>query len=471
MSNASLDQALKNPPIKKPLGLFTLTMINIIAIDNLRALPFSAEFGNALITMYLIGAVTFLLPVALVASELATAWPTRGGIYVWVREALGHKWALCVIWLQWIYNVTWYPMALAFITSTLATMFFPSLHHHALYTFLTVSILYWGATFINLFGMRISSMMSTVGALIGTLIPMSFLMGLGYLWYNRGMTAHIDMHISTLWPNFPDQATLPYFAEIVFGLMGIEMSAMHADDVEKPESTFPKAMIISSILIVASLIGASLAIAMVVPHDQLDIVTGISQALDIFLHAFGLSKLLPWMGLLIIIGGLGGVAAWIIGPTKGLLIAAEDGSIPSYFAKTNKHRVPSRILLAQALLVTVISLCFIMLPSVKSAYIFLAIISTQLALISYVLLFIAGMKLKSSHPNQHRPFCIPGGMWGMGVVAGLGLIASLAVFFLGFIPPKDVLMPLADYAGLLIVGMLALSLPIALFYQYTRKRH
>jgi glutamate:GABA antiporter len=459
-----LDQALTNPPLKKPLGLFTLTMINVIAIDNLRSLPFGAEFGSALVVLYLIAAVGFLLPVALVASELATTWPTRGGIYIWVREALGDRWALAVIWLQWIYNVTWYPMALSFITSTLATTFYPTLHHHALYTFLAVIVLYWLATLINLFGMKISSIMSTLGALVGTLIPMGLLMILGWIWYHQGMPMHITT--TSFWPDLSDHETLPYFATIVFGLMGIEMSAMHADDVAKPESTFPKAMAISSILIVASLIGASLAIAMVIPHDQLDVITGISQALQAFLAQFHLTFLMPVMTLLIVIGGLGGVAAWIIGPTKGLLIAAMDGHIPAFFSKTNKHRVPARILLVQACLVTLISLFFITLPSVKSAYVFLAIISTQMALISYLILFAAGFQLRRSQPKKHRPFRIKGGLLGMGLITAIGGLTCLGTFVLSFIPPKDVLMLPSHYAGLLIMGMIVLCMPI--FWLYKR---
>ena len=50
-----------------------------------------------------------MIPVALVASELATGWPNKGGIYIWVRQAFGERMAFAVIWLEWIYNVVWYP--------------------------------------------------------------------------------------------------------------------------------------------------------------------------------------------------------------------------------------------------------------------------------------------------------------------------------------------------------------------------
>ena len=73
-------------------------MINIIAVDSLRTLPFSAKFGSSLIFYYLACAVLFFIPVALVTAELATAWPKNGGIYVWVREAFGARFGFLVIW-------------------------------------------------------------------------------------------------------------------------------------------------------------------------------------------------------------------------------------------------------------------------------------------------------------------------------------------------------------------------------------
>ena len=95
--------------VKKTLGAFGLAMINVIAVDSLRSLPFSAEYGFSLVFFYILAAITFFFPTALVAAELATGWPNKGGIYVWVREAFGERWGFLVIWLQWIYNVVWYP--------------------------------------------------------------------------------------------------------------------------------------------------------------------------------------------------------------------------------------------------------------------------------------------------------------------------------------------------------------------------
>ena len=140
---------------KKALGFFQLVMINVIAVDSIRTLPFSAAYGYSLVFFYILAALLFFIPTALVAAELGTGWPTTGGVYVWVREAFGKKWSLVVIWLNWIYNVVWYPTIIALIAGTAAYFFDPSLSDNKLYMGGSVVVLFLLATWLNLFGMKI----------------------------------------------------------------------------------------------------------------------------------------------------------------------------------------------------------------------------------------------------------------------------------------------------------------------------
>lgn len=120
------------------------------------------------------------------AAELATAFPNTGGIYVWVREAFGKRAAFITIWLQWIYNVVWYPTILAFIAATLSYLFAPELGNNKFYLLSTVLVLFWLFTTLNCFGMKISSIMSTVGATLGTIFPMLFIIVLAVFWGMEG---------------------------------------------------------------------------------------------------------------------------------------------------------------------------------------------------------------------------------------------------------------------------------------------
>ncbi len=438
---------------KRVLSVFSLVMINVIAVDSLRTLPITAKLGLSLVSYYMIAAFAFFIPVALVAAELATAYPNTGGIYIWVREAFGRRAGFITIWLQWIYNVVWYPTILAFIAATIAYLFAPELANDKFFILETIVVLFWLFTLLNCFGMRVSSIVSIIGASIGTLLPMIGITILGLVWIVQGRPIEIPTHASWL-PDFSALGNLSLFSAVLFGLLGMEMSAVHAEEVKNPQRDYPRALLLSTIIIFATLVLGSLAIIIVVPNSELSVVSGLVDAFDIFFKAFHL----PWMTSLtaafIIIGGISGVSAWIIGPTKGLLVAARDGCIPKRFAKVNRHGAPVTILVAQGLIFTALSSIFILLDSINAAYWILSDLCAQMALLVYVFMFAAAIKLRYSKPNQPRAYKIPGGNAGMWLVAGTGIVCCGVTILIGFIPPTQI--PIENtlfFQAFLVVGL------------------
>ena len=422
---------------KKVLSVFSLVMINVIAVDSLRTLPITAKLGASLISYYLIAAFAFFIPVALVAAELATANPNTGGIYVWVREAFGRRAAFITIWLQWIYNVVWYPTILAFIAATLAYLFSPALANNNYYLWGTIVGLFWLFTLLNCFGMRVSSIISILGASLGTILPMVGITVLGLIWFIQGRPIQINLATSWL-PDFSSLGHFPLFSAVLFGLLGMEMSAIHAEEVKNPQRDYPRALLYSTIIIFSTLVLGSLAIVIVVPLDALSVVSGLIDAYARFFDAYHM----PWMTSitagLIILGGISGVSAWIIGPTKGLLIAAHDGSLPRHFTRTNRHGAPTLILVAQGVIFTALSSLFIFIDSINAAYWILSAMCSQLALLAYIFMFSAAIKLRYSQPEQPRAYKIPGGLLGMWLVAGIGLICCVVTILISFVPPTQI---------------------------------
>ena len=95
-------------PSSPLLGPFALAMINVAAIASLRDLPQMAKYGTGCIFFYLLAGLAFFFPVSLVAAELATGWPERGGVYVWVRGAFGRQHGFAAVFIQWFQNLCWY---------------------------------------------------------------------------------------------------------------------------------------------------------------------------------------------------------------------------------------------------------------------------------------------------------------------------------------------------------------------------
>lgn len=442
-------------PTKRVLSVFSLVMINVIAVDSLRTLPITAILGLSLISYYLIAAFVFFIPVALVAAELATAFPKTGGLYVWVREAFGYRAAFVTIWLQWVYNVVWYPTILAFIAATLSYLFAPELANNKLYLLTTIVSLFWVFTLLNCFGMKLSSIVSGIGAIIGTIVPMVGIILLGIIWLAQGHPSQVHFSTTAWLPDFSNLGNVSLFSAVLFGLLGMEMSAVHAEEVNNPQRDYPRALLYSTVIIFSTLVLGSLAVIVVVPLNKLSVVSGLIDAYDVFFTAYHM----PWMtaviALLIIVGGLGCVSAWIIGPTKGLLVSAQDGLLPPVLAKTNQYGAPVPILILQAILFTLLSSIFLVYDTINAAYVLLSNLSAQMALLVYVFMFSAAIKLRYSQPDKPRAFIIPGKNAGMWLVAGAGLVCCITTMLICFVPPTQI--PITNiyfYDAFLVGGLI-----------------
>ena len=428
----------KNAFRPKVLKLFQLVMINIIAVDSIRTLPFAAEFGLSLVFYYIVMGICFMCMIALFAAELGSAWPLTGGIYIWIREAFGNKTGLIGIWLYWIYNVFWYPTIMALVAGTLTYFFDPQLAQNPYYMAFTTIALFWIMTIFNCRGMRLSSYVSNFAAVLGVLLPMTIIIILSIVWLVSGKGIQLDLQNTSFWPNFKNVRGLAFLSTVMFGLIGLEMAAVHAKDMKNPQRDYPRALLISTILILATLILSSLGVALVTPMKSLNLITGVTNAFALFVEQFNLQILVPLFAACIVIGALGGAGAWIIGPPKGLMVASEDGLLPDTISYTNKYGVPTHMLMIQGVVVSIIALAFIFLPGVNATYWILSAITAQLATLPYMMMFAAGIRLRYKFPDKERPFKIPFGNVGIWICGSVGILACLFALIFGFFPPPQV---------------------------------
>jgi amino acid transporter len=252
---------------------------------------------------------------------------------------------------------------------------------------------------------------------------------------------------------------------ILYTLVGMEMSASHAQDVKNPQKNYPRALLYSTTIIFLSLVLSSLAVAVVLPTKQLDILTGLLDAFEAFFKIFGLSWLMPLIAILVIIGIIGGVAAWVIGPTRGLLVAAQDGCVPPFLQKTNSKHMPVALLIVQGIVCSLISLVFLIMPSVNSSFWILSDLTSQLALSCYVFLFAAAIRLRYKYPRIERAYKVPFGNFGMWVICVAGIIASVVVIGIGYFPPSQInIGSVKFYEIFLITGFVVFySIPLIIY--------
>ena len=354
---------------KRTLTAFTLAMINVAAVVSLKNLPFMAEYGWAMIFYYCLAALAMFIPTALVSAELATAWPKTGGVYIWVREAFGARSGFLAVWLQWVNNIPYFPSILAFLASALAFTFVPAWQDSRYFALAVVLIATWGVTFLNFRGMKLSGLFSSVGAVAGTLVPGVLLILLAAAWLGSGKTNELPFSAGQLIPPMGSLSQIVLAAGVLLSFAGMEMSAVHAREVKNPQRDYPKAILISALIILALSVVGSLSIAVAVPKEK---ARPGDRHLRELLRSCSTGSGLGWMtevvSFLIAIGVLATVSTWVIGPSKGLFATAADGELPPTFQKLNRHHVPRNVLIMQAAVVSVVAvIVFVFMPSVDGA--------------------------------------------------------------------------------------------------------
>ena len=178
-----------------------LAMMMVASVGSIAQLSDSATFGLGAITVYLIPALLFLLPVGLVSAELATSH--EGGIFVWVREAFGDRTGFQATWLVFMNSVTLYPSLLSFGAAALATAFGrPDLAGNGLYMGAVVLVGFWGATWVVSKGMKTTAGLSNIGVGLGTIVPALALIFFMFAWLIDGKPSAAPLHLSDVTPPF-----------------------------------------------------------------------------------------------------------------------------------------------------------------------------------------------------------------------------------------------------------------------------
>ncbi len=420
----------------KKLSIGSLVAISIAGVFSIRSLTGMAEYGFSLVSYYLLAAILFFIPSSLIFSELATIFPQDGGLYIWVREALGEKLGFLAIWLEWSNNIVSMPTMLSFGAVTLIYLVHPAwMKYHYLIFFLMLCFI-WGLTYLNIYNIKLSLKFSAISAIIGALLPVLFLILLGFFWLFFAKS-EIHMSIKDLIPHL-HLHNIALLSGLILSFAGMQVVAFHARDVDNPQKNYPRAMLIAAIIIVIVSIAGALAIAIVIPKEKLSLVAGLLQIFQEFLHYFHLDILFLGISSLLFIGFIANFNLWLLSPARGLQACAKYGYMPKMLS--GSYDKPHRILIMQSIIASLLCLLFIFLPSLNNSYWLLTVLCAQLTFIMDILIAISAIKLRYSKPNLPRLYRIPGGQFfGIYLVSGVMIIVCIIAFIIGFFPPTDLI--------------------------------
>ncbi|KTD23580.1 amino acid antiporter [Legionella lansingensis] len=404
--------------MNKQLSVLSLSLITICSVDSIRNLPAAAMAGNQLVHYFLLALIFFLLPCAFIAIWFSTT--SHQGIYGWVKQGLGQPFACMAIWFQCVQNVLIYPTFFSFIAGTLLYGFSPKLitNHH--FVFFIILSLIWGLTWINLKGIHVSSRFNSFCTLVGLLLPFTIILAMGGVWY---FTHSYNIIIQSPTVNASSWTSL---TAIMLSFCGLEIAAVHAK--ESQPGSFPKAMIISVIVIFLTMLFGALTLAMIIPLQQLSFISSIPQLIDLFFREMHCGEMAFFINGLIALGCIGTANNWIIAPIKGLSFAIDEGFLSPKLMQMNPNHAPARLLTLQALIVSIISCLFLIFPSINASYRILLNAATQLYLLMYILLFLSALRIGFSANKLPIIVIIWSFLGLLGISIGLGV---------SFIPPAS----------------------------------
>ncbi len=447
----------------KKMGVFKLVMLSISAVVSLKSLPLFAEVGLSLIFFLLIAMLFFFIPISMVIAELSSTWPSDEGCYYWIKKAYGKSVGFVVMWAYWMESIIWFPTMLIFIIAMLShalSPFFPNLENNYYFFIIGIILIFWILTYINCYGIEISSMLSSIGVIIGTIIPILLIILFGIIWVLNDNEINITFNVKSLIPDF-NLNNLVFFSGILLGISGIEIISFHTHAIDNPKINIPKTVIISAIIIFLIYLLGSLSISIVVPKNEISLASGVIQALKVFFIKNNIFFIIPILSVLLLIGSISGMNTWIMGPIKGMFVTSNDGFLPKYFKITNNKNIPVRLLIFQAIVGSSLSIIFFIFINNINGLIWVFIcLSAQFAVFMYSIIFLSIIKLRKKYPHIKRPYKVP----FLNLFSWLGISMCIFTFFISYIQPANInIIDKKIYILLLSASFILLMLPSIIF--------
>ncbi len=443
-----------------------LALLQIAIVGNMQILPANALYGLSLPFLFILAFLFFYLPCVLMTAELATTHPQTGGAYIWCEKAFGPKVGFFTVTLFWIANLLWYPSIFSLIAANFAYLFNPALAQNKVFVIVFSLVLFWSFTALNCTGVRISSKVSTWCSLLGIIIPMVLIISCGGYWLLAHKPLAVTTQTTPFIPNLFHLDNLGYLISVVITMFGIELTSVHAGNVVNPARDYPRSLLRSSIISLTLLLFSALAIAIIIPKNQLSVLTGLLDALVLFFNQSGISGFIIPILFLVFLGNMGSLAAWMLGSTRGIAVAAQHNHVARFLQITNKAEAPVGVLIFEAVVFTIATGIFLLFSEISNTFWLLLDLASQITLIYYVTLFISAIRLRYL-PTESSGFKIPGGKIGIWIIMCIGILTALLSLGIGFIPPQNLgnhevfMFHLIMTAGLiisLILPMIFLSL-------------
>jgi amino acid transporter len=373
------------------------------------AIVSGAGYGHGILILLFLP-VLWCLPTAFMIGELSSALPAEGGYYAWVRRGLGNFWGFQEAWLSLaasIFDMAIYPTLFVFYLKQMSPWF--GVGNHGVIAGLFVVIT---CAALNLAGIRVVGitslwlffLLSVPFALIVVMAPMRA--GALAGGHSAGAGAGLGLLGGVL--------------VAMWNYMGWDNASTIAQEVEKPQRTYPKAMIAAVVLVSLTYVLPFLAVYFTgIPATAF---AGDGSWAEVAGLVGGRVMGFEWLRFFVVLGGLmsafGMFNALVMSYSRLPLAMARDGMLPKIFAKTSAR--------THAPWVAIITCATCWALCLGLGFKRLVTLDIMLYGIALMLEFVTLVALRIREPELKREFRVPGGLTG-AVLAGVFPLVLLSI--------------------------------------------
>jgi amino acid transporter len=426
--------------LRKTMGFWDVLLFNIATVLGPRWIAAAGHNGTSSISLWMLAAVFFFVPGAMVINELSSRFPEEGGLYIWSKEAFGPFHGFVAGWTYWTNAVFYFPgllLASASMSAYIAGGRGSALSQNRPFLLAVSLAMLLIAVLLNIVGLNIGKWLQNAGG-VGMYLPLLMLAVVAALvWWKHGSVTHFTF--SNMLPVW-NWDSVNFWSQIAFGFAGLELVSAMSEEVRNPRRTLPRAVFGAGALIAVIYIAGSFAVLSLVPAADLDPQSGVFRAIAVGSVALRIGSLGMLAAIFASVGNVGQVGTNVAGFARVPFVVGIDRYLPAAFGKLHpRWKTPYISILVQALISGVILVASQINETALGAYQLLVDAAIILYFIPYLYMFAAIIKLarRKDRTENRQVVLVPGGMAGVWICGSLGFIVVLVGIFLSLVPPGD----------------------------------
>ncbi len=419
--------------LKRVLGRKDLVLLFIVAVANLNMVPPISASGPITIWLWIIALSCFFWPQGAAVTELSQKWPGEGGIYLWAKRSFGEKHGFLAGWCYWLSNVFYLPTVLLSCIGVGLYVGGPSIqrleHSHTFTATVAIGIIVF-LLLLNIRGLSLGKWINNLGGL-GTIGGAALIVLLAFLTLRHHGSA---FHLRQLNQPFTDWRLIGAFGTICYSLIGLDLASIMGDEIQEPRRNLPFAIFWGGLAAGAIYVGTTLAMLIAMPQQDIGILSGILQGINIMASRTGMMAVVAPLAFLECIAILGTASAWFSGTARLPFVAGIDRYLPAIIGRTHpKYGTPYVSLILFAILSSLLIGGSFFGASVEEGYLTLLDLAVIMQLVPSAYMFLALLK-HALHPetplHAAKPYLVANCVAGLAAT-GVGICVA-------FIPSRQV---------------------------------